>query len=156
MTTLLWDQDETDGFLLEPEERMQETLRTIETLRQAETVGELRGIDLPGWANRVVAATVEHLRDQDVEDIDAAAWDWSEESEVVLDAVPLPWDAASVTQWLDKDLLVKHAEIGGASPGGNINTYRVSDPQALIADLEDHGYTLKRRPGLREAFYRAL
>lgn len=135
---------------------MHETLRTIETLRETSTVGELRRVDLPAWANQLVESRVELLEDEGVDDTDAAAWDWSEESEAAIDAVPLPWDAASVTKWLDKDLLAKHAEIGGSSPGGNIDTYRVRDPQALIADLEGHGYTLQRHPGLREAFYRAL
>ena len=155
MTTVLWDHDETDGLVLEPEERMHETLRTVETLRQATTVGELRRADLPAWAARVVESTVEHLEHEEVGDIDGAAWNWSEESELVIEVVPLPWDVASVTQWLDKDLLAKHAEIGGASPGGHIDTYRVRDQQALFADLERHGYTLEHRPGLREVFYRA-
>ena len=156
MTTVLWDHDESDGLLLEPEERMHETLRTIETLRQAVTVGELRRADLPAWAEQVVEGTLESLEDQDVDDIDGAAWDWSQESEAVIDTVPLPWDAASLTQWLDKDLLDKHAEVGGASPGGHTDGYQVRDHQALLADLDRHGYTLERRPGLREAFYRAL
>jgi hypothetical protein len=156
MTTVLWDHDESDGLVLELEERMQESLRAIEILRQASTVGELRRNDLPAWAEQVVEGRVESLRDEDVDDIDGAEWDWSEDSEAVIDVVPLPWDAASVTQWLDKDLLTKHAELGGASPGGHIDSYRVDDHQALLDDLELHGYTLERRPGLREAFYRAL
>ena len=156
MTTVLWDLDEADRLVLEPENRMQQTMRALATLRQANTVGELRQAELPGWAEQIVESRVELLEDEGVDDVDAAAWRWSEVSELVVDAVPLPWDAGSLTQWLDEDLLHEHATVGGASPGGHSDTYRVHDPAGLLADLQRQGYTLERRPGLAEEYFRAL
>ena len=156
MTTVLWDIDEAEGLVLEPEARMNETIRTVQMLRQAGTVGELRRAELPDWAQRIVQEAVELLQDQGVDDTDQAPWRWSDHSEAVIDEVPLPWDVASVTRWLDEELLTKHAKIGGASPAGNIDTYRVEDPNALLTDLERQGYTLQHRPGLLREFYRVL
>ena len=120
MTTVLWDLDEAGRLVLEPEDRMRQTMRTLATLRQASTVAELRRAELPSWAEQVVESRVELLKDEGVDAVDATAWRRSEVSELVVDTVPLPWDARSLTQWLDEGLLHEHATVGGASPGATV------------------------------------
>lgn len=156
MTTVLWDLDETGRLVLEPKDRMQQTMQALAALRQASTVGELRRAELPSWAEQVVESKVELLEDEGVDDVEATAWRRSEMSELVVDTVPLPCDAGSLTQWLDEGLLHEHATVGGASPGGHSDTYWVHDPAELLADLRRQGYKLERRPGLAQEYFRAL
>jgi hypothetical protein len=154
---LLWDNDPNYGFIIEPADRMNQTLQTIDRLRTATTFGQLRGTQLPDWAKNLVDSQVEyHEVDLEEEVTDATPWPNDDVIESLVDAVPLPWDASSVTKWLDAGLFHQHATVSGASPAGNIDGYNVTNRDAFLAALEAAGHTTEHRPELADAFHQAL
>ena len=155
MTTLLWDEDQYEGLVVEPADRLDETLATIAFLKQVATLGELRSRDLPKWAAGLVTSTEERLRVDDIEATEDVEVTWQDLAESVLDVVPVPWDAASVTDWLDEELLAAHAHVSGATPV-NIDGYDVADRDAFLAALRERGFELQHRPGLVQEYHRAL
>jgi hypothetical protein len=149
---LWWDDDNDLGIVVEPAERAQGTFAAIERLRSATSLGELQQADLPSWAASYIGDCVQEVEEGQRDDI----WSWDDAYDTLIYLVPLPWDVESVTEWLDRELLEAHADIGGASPGGHIDGYKVRDPDAFFAALRGAGHKMERHPGLLEEYYRAL
>lgn len=148
MALIYWEDHAFHGLVVEPADRMHETLATMAAMRAAGSVEELQVEDLPSWVRDVIERIIEAARDDGQE----PRWNWTETSESALDAVPLPWDAASVAQWMGHDTLVELATVSGASPGGHIDGYAIKDREALNAAMEAKGHTLEEHPGLVAAF----
>lgn len=147
MTTVLWEEIEIDGLIVEPLERLDETLAALKMLRSASNLGELRRAELPGWAREVVASFELSLEDNEEPSGDDVAFHYDSIGEQVAYAVPLPIDADDTEAWLGADLLKLHAEVSGASPGGHAGEYRIQNREVFLAALRDAGFEPVHRPG---------
>ncbi len=155
MTVVFWDDSEWHGFVMEPAERFEETKAAVAVLKGAATVGEVRSTSLPGWAEDLATSIIESLEDEGPVQADTV-WPVDDATESVTDVVPVPWDARSVADWFGAERLATYAEIGGASPGGHIDTYTVRDREELFSALQAEGYTPEHRQGLVDAYYQVL
>lgn len=150
---IFWDDDPMEGLVVEPATRMDETLRALGRMREADTVAELETGSLPPWAEELL---VQHREDLDPDDPEPAPWQWSEMAEVVVDVVPLPWDARSLASWLPGHVTGKFVVAAGASVGGHSDEYVIDDRDGFFSALEQRGFELERLPGLVGEFQRAL
>lgn len=156
-TRVLWMENDQGSLLLDPVDRRHATLGTLHLLRHAATLGEVRAVALPDWAQRIVASHVEHVEmDLEEDATDDRPWTWGSVSESVIEAVPLPWDPASLAGWLDDDVVAAHIETSGPGTPVAIGTYRARDRDALFDALREAGHELEHRPDLREEYYAAL
>jgi hypothetical protein len=156
MTTVLWEEAELYGFVVEPADRFEETLATMRALRQASNWGEIRAAELAPWGRRQIEQYEEHLADE-LEAVpgDDEPWDYEDIAESVIEVMPLPHDAANTAAWLGRDVLAAHAEISGGSPGGHIDSYRIRDRDGFLAALETAGFEPVHRPGLLQELFNA-
>jgi len=153
--TLLWEETELHGLVIETEERFEQTLTTMRTLRRASTWGEVRTVELAPWARQLLEQHEEYLADEGEVPANETRWDYDDISESVVEVIPLPHDAEQTRRWLGTELLDAHADVGGASPGGNIDGYRIRDQDAFLDALREAGYEPEHRPGLLEQIYNA-
>jgi hypothetical protein len=154
MRQVLWERADGFGFVAEPVARFRQTLATVEALRRATTWGQVRSATLAGWAHDAVARLEQELsavRGAAISDDEP--WDYAELAESITDGMPLPHDASSTMAWLGPDLFGAHLEVGGASPAGHADGYRVRDPDAFLVALQVAGFEPVHRPGfLQELF----
>ena len=150
---VLWDLDATEGPVVEPETRMNATFEALNRLRYATTFADLVHVDLPEWARNIVDAAAENLEEDEGPVTDDTPWSFPAVEEWVVERFPMPHDAESVSEWIGRDFLAKHAHIGGGSPGGNINGYDVHDADVFLAELSSLGYELKRYHGLMNRYW---
>lgn len=112
---VLWDVTE-NGVIVELEERFHSTVAAVETLKTATTVGQVQQSWLPDWAREAVEEGLQSFEDAEEVVTPETPWNYEEHVEVLIEALPMPHDAASVAQWLGRDFLKRHARVGGASP----------------------------------------
>lgn len=147
MTTVLWDEVEPHGLLVEPLERFEQTLAALARLRAVSTLGELRRAELPAWARMVVTRFESSLEENGEPSGDDVAFRYDRISRRVVDAVPLPTDVDATEAWLGTDLLRLHARITSAPPGGDVDEYRAQNREAFLAALRYAGFIPLHRPG---------
>lgn len=151
---LLWDNDTSVGFVIEPADRFEQTRRSARALTASATWGEVRAAALAPWAAAIVESHAEDVMDdQGASPADDGPWDTYAAAEAVTDHMPLPHDAQHLASWLDPTLLAAHVDVSGAAPGGFMDTAVIDDPAALLEALSAAGHTVEHRPGfLNELF----
>jgi hypothetical protein len=149
---LWWDDTSEFGLVLEPATRARETLATIKRLQSATSLRQLQRAELADWVADYIAGCAADAAQGLLDD----RWDYLDHRDVLMNLMPVPWAADSVTEWLDRRLLESHAAIGGASPGGNIDGYAVRDQEAFFASLRRLGHSLERRPGLLDRYFELI
>lgn len=151
MTKVLWEEHDAYGLIVESEDRFRETMATLEALKTAETWEDVRRANLAPWANRLIEDI-----DQDEynePEPDDSPWDYEDIREMLTDSVPLPHRADRTAEWLGWELLREHAQIGGSSPAGHVDCYRIADSRHFLDALDRAGYELEHRPGLLGTFF---
>jgi hypothetical protein len=143
---VLWDDWDGDR-VVELESTHRDMVDSIELAKGAATVGELKNSGL-GFAQQLVPD-----EGDEVEIPDATPFDYEAISDWVREWFPLPHDAEVAAQWLGGDVLEEHCDIGGASPGGHIDTYHARDPEAFLQAIRDLGYDVRRYPGLMDEYF---
>ena len=71
----------------------------------------------------------------------------------LFECMSVPWDFECLIEWFpewDLDIIYERCAVGGASPGGHIDTYRPRDTEALLAALRSRGYRVEHRSFLRD------
>jgi hypothetical protein len=156
MRQVLWEEAEWHGLVVEPADRFEQTQATMRILRGASSWGEVRAAELAPWARQLLEQHEEYIADDmDAKPADDDPWNYEEISESVVEVIPLPHDAENTQSWLGRDLLKAHAEISGASPGGQSDGYRIQDRDAFLAALRDAGFEPVHQPGLLQQLYGA-
>ena len=152
MTVVLWDEDDNDGLVVVSEAGLTATYASLDHLRFAKTVGELRAADLQPWARRAVDTFVEIAEDEGATVSDDTPWEFDSGTLMEETGVPSPIEFAPTAEWLGEDFLGEHADYVMASSPMDTDKYRVRDRDAFLAALEARGFTPQRRPGLMDEF----
>lgn len=154
--TILWD-DYAGNFALVREDWEDQNISPIHDLANATTWGEVRSLKLPWWLGRLLE-DIDSEREEDPPANDAQfhVSDLGFDFGWLFECLYAPWDLESLLEWFpdeDMDIIETHCLVGGASPGGHIDTYEPRDINSLLDALRKRGYTVQSRSFLHELIH---
>lgn len=148
-SVLYWDDFGGGDFSLVPEGWEEENIAPLHELTKASTWGQVRALDLPWWLERrVVDFGEDEEGDPPADEDPFAVTDLRLDFGEMIESMVVPWDFEILTEWFpewDMDIIYRHCAVGGASPGGHIDTYTPRDTEALLAALRARGYKVEPR-----------
>jgi hypothetical protein len=148
-SVIYWDDYDGGNFALVPEGWEDENIAPLHKLTEASTWGQARTLALPWWLERqVVDFGEDEEGDPPVGRDPFSVTDLRLDFGEMLESMIVPWDFESLVEWFpewDMDIIYEHCAVGGASPGGHIDTYTPHDTEALLAALRARGYQVEHR-----------
>jgi hypothetical protein len=154
--TICWDVYGSD-FALVQEGWEERNITPIHDLAKATTWGEVRSLKLPWWLDQLVENIDSEREEESPADtapfhVTAMGFDFG----WLFECLVVPWDLESLLEWFpdeDIDIIETHCLVGGASPGGHIDTYKPRAIDSLLDALRKRGYTVQSRSFLYELIH---
>jgi hypothetical protein len=152
-SVIYWDDYDGGDFSLVQEGWEEENIAPIHALIKAVTWGEARSLTLPGWLERLVEGFGDDREEAPTDDAPFHISDMGFDFGWLFECMVVPWDLEGLLDWFpewDMDIIEEHCAVGGASPGGHIDTYTPRDTEALLTALRARGYQVEHREFLRK------